>query len=103
MAVKPIRQNRLRERERLDHRGAAVGGGVEPDRKLHGLIYKSTGAIVDLLRPVLNPRGVRRDLRDWDKFPAREVSPECRPHVRAIADYSDVEVVADSLVLCALD
>jgi hypothetical protein len=67
------------------------------------LVHQPASTIVHFLASLLNPRWHIPDLADWNKLPAGQGTTEGWTHLRSVADYSNVVVVADSLFLRAFD
>ena len=66
--------------ERGAHRRAARVRGLEPERELHRLLHQPAGAVVHLLRAVLDANRVVGELADRDQVLARQRTVERRLH-----------------------
>src|SRR5262249_4090211 len=99
----PLLQRAVRQLERLAHRRGARGLGVEPDRELHLDLGDAAGAVVFLLRALLDAGRVVRDRADARQRLAAQLTHQRRLDLLAVADDADVVVVAHAFGLGALD
>ena len=85
----------------LAHGCSPVVNWIEPYRELETLIDEPTCSVGDLLVSIFKPDRIERDLADRHEIRSSERPLQDVPNRLAIADGSDVEVVARLLAVGA--
>ncbi len=85
------------------HRGSTVGNGLEPHGNPDRLLHDPTSSVGHLLRPLIQPCRVVRNLADRDQFSAGEWAVEAGSHILPVPEDSYVVIITDALRLRTFD
>lgn len=103
VALGPRRDEALSVLKRAVHRGPAVGDRVHPQREVDDGLHQAAGTVGHLLASLVDASRIVRHLAERDDVAAGERTRERRADGGAVTDDRDVEVVAYTFFLCALD
>src|SRR5947209_14458943 len=90
--------------ERGAHRSAPFRIWIEPDRKFHGLVHHSAGAIIRFLDSLFDAQWLTGQFTDrYQRAPAQFTAEHWFTALFAVAQHTDMKVVVDRVRLGATD